>query len=123
MSLDYQPLAPIDPTVDALRFDLNATGTPIGLGGWFVWWDVRKWATVFVQAVAETTWSTAILTLERSIDGRFWSALETAETMGTGSATSSTIDCTGFAYLRARLSTLEGSQKFAAITAFGKASK
>lgn len=121
MAIKYQTLAPVDQTVDASRFDLNATGTALAQGSTFVYWDVRGLSTVAIQATKETTWATAVFTLERSMDGRYWWALETPETIPAGGGMSSTIDVTAMAYIRARLSTLEGSQKFAVLTAFGKA--
>lgn len=115
MSIQPFQLKTLDNTVNASQFDLNVTGA-------FVAWDVRNVVVAVVQAVKVTTWATAILTLERSADGQNWFALETAQTLGTGSDLSDTIDCAAIAYIRARISTPEGSQKFAVLTAFGKAS-
>ena len=115
MSIQPFFLKPLDAAVNASSFDLNVSGA-------FVCWDVRNIVVAVIQAVAVTTWGTAILTLERSIDGQVWFALETAQTLGTGSDLSNTIDCAAIAFIRARVSTPEGSQKFAVITAFGKAS-
>lgn len=115
MSLQWTALKPIDPVINPSGFDLNGDTAS------YVKWDVRPLATVTVQAVAVTTWATATFAIERSLDGFNWFALESADTLGPASDISTTIDCTGFAFLRARLSVAEGSQKFAIITAFGKA--
>ncbi len=115
MSIRPYFLKPVDSVVNAANFDLNVTGA-------FVYWNVQSVVVLVVQAVAVTTWATAILTLERSCDGVNWFALETAQTLGTGSDLSNTIDCAAIAFVRAKVTTPEGSQKFAVITAFGKAS-
>lgn len=115
MSILAVKLTPLDPTVNASAFDLNVDTSA------HVKWDVRALSTVCIEIVKVTTWATAIFTLERSLDGVNWWPLETAETIAAGGGMSSTIDATAMAYIRARSSTLEGSQKFAVLTAFGKA--
>lgn len=113
MSLVWSDIAPSNETAHRVRFDLNETNNEVRF-------FVGPYSVATISAVKETTWATAVLTLERSIDGSNWFALETAQTLGPGSALSATIDTSAIAWLRARLSTKEGSTVYAQIRAMGK---
>lgn len=115
MSLQWSDIPPTFDTLHKARFDLNDTNNEIR-------WDVRAYAVAVIHALKESTWSTAVLTIERSIDGYNYVALETATTIPAGGGMTATIDTSAISFLRARLSTAEGSQKYANMRAMGKAS-
>lgn len=115
MSLQYATLQPLDPNTRDKTFELNATNN-------LVRYDVRRWSVVSVEAQAQIGWSTAVLTVYRSNDGYNVFALESAVTLGPGSAQSATIDTSAFNYLIVKLTTVEGGAKYADITVTGKAS-
>lgn len=115
MSLRSAILRPIDPQVSDKTFDLNVTNN-------YLRYDVREWSTVAIAATKQTSWGTAVLTVYRSLDGYNPFALETAETLGPGDDVTGTIDTSAVPFLIVKVTTLEGSQKFADITATGKAS-
>lgn len=60
-------------------------------------------------------WSTAVVTIERSSDGVTWAAMESAVTMATGSPVTGDKDCSTAVFLRARVSTAEGSDGYALV--------
>jgi hypothetical protein len=71
--------------------------------------------TCLVSAEPLTTWSTAVLTIYRSMDGVTPYALETAQTIS-AAAMSTTIDSSSFPYLIVQLTTNAGSAIYATIT-------
>ena len=100
-------------------FDLNYTNNV-----WAV--DVAKYSTATVQAEAVTTWTTAIITVQRSDDGINGYGLETALTIGPASTVvppgmSTVIDVTGFKFLLLKLTTINGSAVYANLTVNRKA--
>lgn len=113
MSLQWSDISPTFDTLPKVRFDLNDTNNEIRF-------DVRNYSVAVIQALKETTWATAVLTIERSIDGYNYVALETPATIPAGGGITGTIDTGAISWLRARLSTKEGSQVFANIRALGK---
>lgn len=95
------------------RFDLNLAGNELRF-------DVRKYSAVNIQAVVVgTVWTTAVLTVYRSLDGATPAALETPQTLGPGSAMTNTIVTTAFGTLIVRLTTVEGGEAYASIAAMG----
>ena len=70
--------------------------------------------TVSINAAASGTWSTAVVTLERSNNGRTWAALSPAATI-TGAGWTA-VDTTGIAYLKASVTTAEGSSSNAVLS-------
>ena len=63
-----------------------------------------QWATIQVSSPSALT--TGVLTVERSNDGLFWFALESATTL-TGAVMSSRFDVRGIRFLSVRVSTAE----------------
>lgn len=97
--MNAKTLKPINHPDPSREFNLYETG--------FVFiFDVRPFSVYSVQAVGEDTWSTAILSVERSNDGQNPVALETGATTLTSPGMTTALDCTGFGYVHVRLSVL-----------------
>ncbi len=73
-------------------------------------------ASEFVARVIPlAAWATAVVTIERSGDGISWAGMDTAVTVTNGSPVTGDKDCSSAVYLRARVSTAEGSDGYALI--------
>ena len=80
--------------------------------------SVAAWTNCTFQVVPITgSWATAVVTFERSNDNTAWYDLESATTLS-GEGMTADIDCAGFAFIRARVSTQEGSACTAALTMY-----
>jgi hypothetical protein len=97
----------------ASAFPLNQTGAELV-------YDVSTYATAAVQAVATGGWTTAVLTIYRSLDGVYVFPLSDPQTIGPSDGITDTIDVAGCNYLIVRATTLEGSAAFAKVTAIAK---
>lgn len=92
-------------------FDLNQAGNfvRLELNGSTV-------ATVQVSLLTDSTPSAFVVTIQRSLDGEMWSDLEESQTIAFGSGftaailsvMSDAIDCSGFKWIRAVVTTVEG---------------
>jgi hypothetical protein len=100
---------------NASAFNLNL------VDNWAVY-DVGRYVTASVQALATTAWATAVITVYRSNTPHPADvfALEDAETLGPGSDITATLDVSGFRYLVLKLTTAEGSAASARIIVCAK---
>lgn len=70
---------------------------------------VREYTVATVQGYSvSNSWTTAVVTFERSNDGSAWAAFPTAVTL-TADGFTSVMDVSGIAFIRARVSTAKGS--------------
>ena len=104
---------PLNTTVQHKVIDLNKSRDDIVV-------NVLPYTVATIQGTLMTgTWATAELTIARSNDGEDFVNLETT-TMLTGEGMTGRIDVSGFAFLRASVTTLEGSAATAQITIVAK---
>lgn len=72
--------------------------------------NVVRYAVGTIQAVAGSgSWSSAVLTIERSNDGDNWAAMDPTAVTLTAAGMTSAIDLSGIAWLRVRTSTVNGA--------------
>ncbi len=115
MSVQAFTLQPIGPSpYNQVAFDLAATTNRLI-------YDVSNISVVTVAAYFSVGTSSAVLVVERSLDGTNFYALETAQAFSFTNGLSAAIDCNGFKYLSVRPSTAE-STRTVKVAVFGKAS-
>ena len=108
------------PTKIDREFDLNQAGyrAALQLQG-------ANAATVQLSLLSDSTPSACIVTIKRSLDGENWTGLQSAQTFAHGSFSASIlslmtdkIDCAGFDWLAAEVTTAEGAALIGRLTIF-----
>lgn len=115
MSVQVFTITPIGPTrYNDVAFDLAATTNRLI-------YDVSNISVVTVGVYFSVGTASAVIIVERSLDGVNFYALETTQTFSFANGLSASIDCNGFKYLSVRPSTAEATRT-AKVIVFGKAS-